>query len=431
MQTNKSAWWWIASRIKQIVFLWSPLVFFSTLSFGLKAVHADLLVVLLKSSHVLSGLGELSLLHALSDVPVDEGTLGVHQVELVVKSGPRLCNGGRVAEHADGPLHLGEVASRHHGGRLVVDTHLEACGTPVDELDGPLGLDRGNGRVDVLGYDVSPVEHAAGHVLAVPGVALHHLVGWLEARVRDLSHRELLVVRLLCRDDRSIRDKREMDPGVGHQVGLELCQVHVEGPIEPQGGCDGGDDLADQPVQVGVRGPVNVQVATADVVDGLVVHHEGAVRVLEGGVSREDRVVRLDNCSSHLRCWVDGKLKLGLLAVVHRESLHKKRSEARASAATEGMEDEESLESSALVRQLPHPVEHQVDDLLADGVVAPSIVVGSVLLAGHQLLRVEELAVRSSSDFVDHRWLEVNEDSPRDVLASPSLREEGVEGVVP
>ena len=103
------------------------------------------------------------------------------------------------------------------------------------------------------------------------------------------------------------------------------------------------------------------------------------------------------------------------------------------------------MEARAGVDKLPDPVEHQVDDLLADGVVTPSIVVGGVLLACHQLLRVEELAVRSSSDFVDHRWLEVNEDSPRDVLASSwkissnawnisgkptSLREEGVEGVV-
>merc|ERR1711899_705786 len=109
LQTTKSAWWWIASRIKQIVFLWFPLVFFSTLSLGLKAVHADLFVVLLKSSHVLSGLGKLSLLHALSNVPVDEGTLGVHQVELVVKSGPRLRDGGRVTQHADSSGHLGEV----------------------------------------------------------------------------------------------------------------------------------------------------------------------------------------------------------------------------------------------------------------------------------------------------------------------------------
>merc|ERR1719270_2600588 len=181
MQTTK--WEWRALRRKQIVFLWSPLVFFSTLSFGLKAVHADLFVVLLKSSKILSGLRELSLLHALSDVPVDEGTLGVHQVKLVVKSGPRLRDGGRVAQHADGSGHLGEVPAGNDRWRLVVDANLETSGTPIHKLDASLGLDCGNRGIDVLGNNVAPVEHAAGHVLAVPGVAFHHLVGWLEAGV--------------------------------------------------------------------------------------------------------------------------------------------------------------------------------------------------------------------------------------------------------
>ena len=36
-------------------------------------------------------------------------------------------------------------------------------------------------------------------------------------------------------------------PGVWDQVGLELGEVHVEGAVEPQGGRDGGHDLADQP----------------------------------------------------------------------------------------------------------------------------------------------------------------------------------------
>ena len=40
-----------------------------------------------------------------------------------------------------------------------------------------------------------------------------------------------------------------MDPGVGNQVGLELVQVHVQRAVKPQGGGDGGDDLADQPVK--------------------------------------------------------------------------------------------------------------------------------------------------------------------------------------
>ena len=64
------------------------------------------------------------------------------------------------------------------------------------------------------------------------------------------------------------------------------------------------------------------------------------------------------------------------------------------------MEDEETLEPSAHVRQLPHPVQHQVHDLLADGVVAPGVVVGGVLLARDQLLGVEQLTVRPSSNLI-------------------------------
>ena len=143
--------------------------------------------------------------------------------------------------------------------------------------------------------------------------ALHHLVGGLDAGVGDLGHGELLVVSLLRGDDWSIGDEREMDPWVGHQVGLELGEIHVESSVKPQRRRDGGDDLPDQPVQVGVSGTLNVQVAAADVVDGLVVHHEGTVGVLEGGVGGEDRVVRLNHRRGHLGSRVDRKLKLGLL----------------------------------------------------------------------------------------------------------------------
>ena len=55
---------------------------------------------------------------------MNEGTLGVHQIELVVKPGPGFGDGGGVREHAHGPLHLGQVAAWHNGGRLVVDAHL-------------------------------------------------------------------------------------------------------------------------------------------------------------------------------------------------------------------------------------------------------------------------------------------------------------------
>ena len=103
------------------------------------------------------------------------------------------------------------------------------------------------------------------------------------------------MVGLLGGDDRSIGDQGEVDPGVGHQVGLELSQVDVEGAVEAEGGRDGGHDLADQTIEVGVGGAIDVEVATADVVDGLVVDHEGTVGMLQGGVGGQDRVVGLDD----------------------------------------------------------------------------------------------------------------------------------------
>ena len=258
------------------------------LSFALDGVDADLFVVLLQGSEILTGLGELSLLHALSDVPVHEGTLGVHQIELVIETSPSLGDGGGVAQHAHGTLHLGEISAGHDGRWLVVDAHLEAGRAPVDELDGALRLDGGDGSVDILRHNVTTVQHAAGHVFAVTRVALHHLVGWLEAGVGDLGNGQLLVVGLLGGDDRGVGGQGEVDTWVGHQVGLELGQIDVEGTIEAQRRRDGADNLGDQTVQVGVGGSLDVQVATADVVDGFVVDHEGAVGVLQGGVGCQD-----------------------------------------------------------------------------------------------------------------------------------------------
>ena len=285
-------------------------------------VDTDLFIVLLESSQIFASLGELSLLHTLSDIPVDEGTLRVHQIELVVETSPSLGDGGGVAQHTDSTLDLGEIAAGYNSWRLVVDADLEASWAPVDELDGALGLDGSDGGVDILGHDVTTVQHTAGHVLAVAGIALHHLVGGLEASVGDLGHAELLVVGLLSRDDRCVGNQREVDARVGYQVGLEFCQIDVECTIEAEGGGDGGHDLTDETVQVGVGWPLDVQVATADVIDGFIVDHEGAVRVLQGCVGGEDGVVWLDDGGGDLGSGVDGELELGLLSVVDGQTLH-------------------------------------------------------------------------------------------------------------
>ena len=64
--------------------------------------------------------------HSFADVPMDEGALGVHQVELVVQASPCLGDGSSVGEHAHGARNLRQIASRDDGGRLVVDADLDS-----------------------------------------------------------------------------------------------------------------------------------------------------------------------------------------------------------------------------------------------------------------------------------------------------------------
>jgi hypothetical protein len=348
----------------------------------------------------------------------------------VVDTRQGLSDGSGVGNHAHGSLDTSQVTAGDYSGGLVVDTALEAGGAPVDELHGSLGLDGGHSGVHVLGDDVTTVHHAAGHVLAVAGIALGQHVAGLEHRVGDLGHGELLVVSLLSGDDGGVRGQHEVDAGVGHQVGLELGDIHVQGTIETQRGGQRGHDLGNQSVQVGVGGSLNVQVAAAHVVQGLVIQAESAVGVLQQRVGGQHVVVRLHDGGGDLGSGGHSEGQLRLSAVVDGQTLQQQGAEAGAGSSTSGVEDQETLKTSAVVGQLSQAVQHKVDDLLADSVVTTGVVVGSILLAGDDLLRVVQLTVGAGAHFVAHSGLQVNEDGTGHVLASTSLREEGVERVI-
>jgi len=80
--------------------------------------------------------------------------------------------------------------------------------------------------------------------------------------------------------------------------------------------------------------------------------------------------------------------------------------------------------------QLPHSVKAEVHNFLANGVMTTGIVVSGILLSSDELFGVEQLAVSSGSDFINNSGLQIQEDSTGNVLASTSLREEGVEGII-
>lgn len=187
--------------------------------------------------------------------------------------------------------------------------------------------------------------------------------------------------------------------------------------------------MGDQSVQVGVGGSFDTQTSLADVIDGFIVKHKGNIGVFQEGMGGKHRVVRLNNSGRNLRGWVDAKVELGLLSVISRELFQQQRTKARSGSSTNRVKDQESLETAALVGNLSDSINGVFNDFLSDGVVSSGVVVGRILFAVDQLFRVEKLLVRSSSDFIQDGWFQINKDGSRDVLSLSGLGEEGVERV--
>jgi len=143
--------------------------------------------------------------------------------------------------------------------------------------------------------------------------------------------------------------------------------------------------------------------------------------MLQKRVGREDGVVRLNNGGGNLRRRIDGETELGLLTVVDGESLEEEGAETGSGTTTDGVEDEETLETSALISELSDSVEAKINNFFTNGVVTTGEVVGSIFLTRDKLLRMEELSVGSGSDLIDNGGLEIEEDGSWDVLASTGL----------
>jgi hypothetical protein len=362
---------------------------------------------------------------------VDESTLAVHKVELVVKTRPGLSDGGGVGKHGDGSLDGSKTTSlsrsRDSHGLLVVDSELETSGAPLNKVERGLGLEGGDGGIAVARNTITTVQKSDSHVLAVSRITDDHLVVGLKALEGKLLNLEALVLALVGRNDRSVADKRVVDSRVGNQVSLELVEIDVESTVKSERRGNGADNLGDETVQVLVWGSRNIEVATADIVDSLVVDKESTVGVLNGAVSRQDSVVRLNNGSRCSGSRVDSELELGLLAVLGGETLEEESTETRTSTTTERVEDQETLERLAVVGDTTNSVHDIVDHLLANGVVTTSVVVGGILLTTDQKLGVEQVTVFASSDLIDRRGVEIDEQRSRNILSAVGLGKEGLE----
>ena len=75
-----------------------------------------------------------------------------------------------------------------------------------------------------------------------------------------------------------------MDSWVWHQVSLELSNIDVKGTIESEGSSQGGDNLGNESVQVGVGWSLDIEVSSADIIDGFVIEDNSDISVLKEGV---------------------------------------------------------------------------------------------------------------------------------------------------
>lgn len=70
-----------------------------------------------------------------------------------------------------------------------------------------------------------------------------------------------------------------MNSRIGDQVSLEFSDIDVKGTIESEGGSQRGDNLSNKSVQVSVGGSFDIEVSSADIIDGFVIEHNGDISV--------------------------------------------------------------------------------------------------------------------------------------------------------
>ena len=88
---------------------------------------------------------------------------------------------------------------------------------------------------------------------------------------------------------------------------------------------------------------------------------------------RQNGVVWLNDRIRSLWSRVHGELKLRFLAIVGGKALEQQRAETGTCSSTKGVEDEEALETRAIVRKTADFVHHHVNLLFTDSVVTTRI----------------------------------------------------------
>ena len=180
-------------------------------------------------------------------------------------------------------------------------------------------------------------------------VAFGHHWCWLECRVGNFSNWELFVISFLRWDNWRVWTQHKVDTGIWDQIGLEFGNINVQGTIESQWGSQRWNDLGNESVQVGVCWSFNIQLSSADVINGFVIKDICDISVFQKWVSGQNWIVWLNNSCGDLGRWIYGETEFWFLSVINWESFQKEWSQSWSGTTTNCVENHESLETSTVV----------------------------------------------------------------------------------
>lgn len=221
-----------------------------------------------------------------------------------------------------------------------------------------------------------------------------------------------------------------MDSWIWNQVGLEFCDINVQGTIESQWSSQRWNNLRNKSVQVSVSWSFDIKVSSADIINGFVVEHNGNISVFQKGVGWKDWVVWFNDSGWNLWGWINGETEFWFLSIIDWESFQKEGSQTWTCSTSDGVEHQETLKTGTVISELSDSVQTQVNDFLTNGVMSSGKVVGGVFLSGDKLFWVEQLSVSTSSDLINNGGFQIQENGSWDVLSSSGFREESVEGII-
>mmetsp|Transcript_33652 Transcript_33652/g.54772 ORF Transcript_33652/g.54772 Transcript_33652/m.54772 type:complete len:474 (-) Transcript_33652:67-1488(-) len=390
---------------------------------GLLRQHIQ--VILLQESQILSGLGKLALFHTLTDIPMHKRALRIHQVVLLADAlAKHSRDGGIVSNHHHVALGRRQIILRQHRRWLLIETDLEASRAPLHKRRLLVRLQPLHRRVRLFRLHIATIIHRNSHIFVLFRIKISNLgkkVARRETRLRDGLHIILLRFRFLRCHHRRHRRNHEMQTREGHQVGLELVEVHIQFALETQRRRHRRNHFGDQSVQVVVRRSFAIQPFLANLVNRFVVQHHRDLSVVQQPMRGQQRVVRLHHTRRNGRRRIHFKAQLRLLAIIHGDALQNQGTQTGASTTADRMRQRKPLHIVAVVHQFAQAIVDLVDHLFAHRVMATCEIVRRIFLARQQELRVEDLGVLAVLDVVNHIRLQIHHQVARHILTGASL----------